>query len=70
MQTFELFGAKNLGFFKFMVCPLGQRLSQCGHFVDKGLIFRDFVRDVFYKRSPRVHNTLYYMMECKYTSAS
>jgi len=47
MRTPEIFGAKNFGFSKFMVCPHGQggRVRQCGHFSDKGegSIFRDFV---------------------------
>jgi len=49
MQTSTLFGAKNFGFLKFMVCPHGQGgrgLSQCGHFSNKGegSSCSDFVR--------------------------
>jgi len=39
MRKFALFGAKSLGFSKFMVCPRGQEgrgLNQCEHFTDKG----------------------------------
>jgi len=39
MRTSALFGVKNIGFLKFVVCLHGQGergLSQCGHFADKG----------------------------------
>jgi len=47
MRTSALFVAKNLGFFELYGMSAGsRRLSQCGHFADKGegLIFRDFVQ--------------------------
>jgi len=51
IRTSALFCAKNFGFVKFMVCPLGQGgLSQCGHFFgqgERGSIFRDFVPTPF-----------------------
>jgi len=40
MRTFELFSAKNFGFFEIYdvsSCPHGQEgKSQCGHIADKG----------------------------------
>jgi len=49
MRTNALFGAKNFGFSKVMVCPHGQGwFSHCGHFSDKeGVFFRNFVRTSF-----------------------
>jgi len=37
MRTSELFGVKNLDFFKLILCPHEQGwLNQFGHFTDKG----------------------------------
>jgi len=54
MRMSALFGAKNFGLFK-IYCMFAQtrgkrRLSQCGHFADKGgrvWMFRDFVLTFF-----------------------
>jgi len=55
MQTFALFGVKNFGFFEIYGVPgrtRGRRLSQCGHFSDKGrrVNISRFCMDVLYER--------------------
>jgi len=51
MRTSQFLEQKASDFSKFIVCPHGQggrRLSQCGHFLDKGgSVFFDFVRTSF-----------------------
>jgi len=50
MRTSALFGAKILAFFNIYGASAqtgGGGLSQCGHYVDKRSILRDFVRTSF-----------------------
>jgi len=60
IRTSALFGAKNFGYFEFMVFPHGQGGEGVWGTADKGegVIFSQFCADVFYRRPLSNYNSL------------